>query len=144
MLPVSGRKTIVLTAFGRKFLRASDFVTASYERKELKAELGLEGRILIIVGELLPNKNQKTILFPSKNKGGIHMKVIVAKDYASQCAAGADIIEKIVRKKYVKSIIFPRFIKWRFFRFLLSRSQKKNDVLSHLTLNNEIHKMRTF
>ena len=27
------------------------------------------------------------------------MKVIVAKDYASQCAAGADIIEKIVREK---------------------------------------------
>ena len=27
------------------------------------------------------------------------MKVIVTKDYASQCAAGADLIEKIVREK---------------------------------------------
>lgn len=36
------------------------------ERKELKAELGLEGRILIIVGELLPNKNQKTAILALK------------------------------------------------------------------------------
>lgn len=32
------------------------------EQKKLRAELGLTGRVLIAVGELLPNKNQKTAI----------------------------------------------------------------------------------